>query len=268
MTIAILGVGMMGEALLGGLLGAGWENDDVRAADSRASRREEIAQTYQVWTGTSMEAVKGADVVVVAVKSADVPDLLGTIGPVLAPGALVISLVAGASAAVIERHLVLERPVIRAMPNTPVNVGEGMTAICAGSSATKEHLATAEKVLSSVGRVIVVPEKQMDAVTAISGSGPAYMMLIAEAMIDAGVLLGLPRATAAQLAKQTIYGSGMMLVETGVHPAVLRENVTSPGGTTASALRVLEERGVRPAFIAAVEAAARRSEEMGRAQSK
>jgi pyrroline-5-carboxylate reductase len=148
------------------------------------------------------------------------------------------------------------------MPNTPASVGEGMSAIAGGTSATAEHLARASALLGAVGRVVTLPEKHLDAVTAVSGSGPAYVMYVAEAMIDAGVLLGLPRDIATTLATQTLYGSAKLLRDSGTHPTVLRENVTSPGGTTAAALRTLDDHGVKAAFVAALEAARDRSQEL------
>jgi len=268
MTIAILGTGVMGTSLLNGLLQAGWDPATIRAADARASRREDVAATYGVWTGTSVEAVHGADTVVLVVKPQDISDVLSDIGDHLEPGALVISLAAGVTTATIERHLADGNPVVRVMPNTAALVGEGMAAICGGSTANTEHLAHAEKILSAVGKVQVISEKYMDAVTAISGSGPAYVMFVAEAMIDAGVMLGLPRATATELVKQTVFGSAKLLVESGEHPTVLKENVTSPGGTTAAALRAFEDHRVKAAFIDAMEAACKRSEELGRAQAE
>ena len=267
MTIAILGVGVMGESLLTGLIQAGWDPAEIRAADVRQSKREEVADKYGVWTGTSIDAVKGADTVVVVVKPQDITDLLTDVTPHLEPGALVVSLAAGVTTSTVER-LVGDHPVVRVMPNTAALVGEGMAAVCGGSTATEDHLAHAEKLLTAVGKVQVISEKYMDAVTAISGSGPAYVMFVAEAMIDAGVMLGLPRATATELVKQTVYGSAKLLVESGEHPTVLKENVTSPGGTTAAALRAFEDHRVKAAFIDAMEAACKRSEELGRAQDE
>ena len=265
--IAILGVGVMGESLLNGLLHAGWDPSSIRVADSRQSRREEITAKYGVWTGSDSEAVEGADTVVIVVKPQDISELLADVSPIMTPGALVISLAAGVTTETIEKHLVIDHPVVRVMPNTAALVGEGMAAVCAGRDASEEHLERAEKILSAVGKVQVVPERYMDAVTAISGSGPAYVMFVAEAMIDAGVMLGLPRAIATELVKQTVYGSAKLLVESGEHPTVLKENVTSPGGTTAAALRAFEDHRVKAAFIDAMEAACKRSEELGRDQA-
>lgn len=174
-----------------------------------------------------------------------------------------ISLAAGVQTAFLEDHLPTGTAVVRVMPNTPALVDEGMSAISPGSSCDRNHLAEAEALLAAVGRVKQVPERQQDAVTAISGSGPAYVFFVVESMIEAGVHLGLPRATATELAVQTTLGAAKMLRETGEHPAVLREQVTSPAGTTAAALRELERHGVRSAFLSALEAARDRSEQLG-----
>ncbi|MCL2735039.1 MAG: pyrroline-5-carboxylate reductase [Propionibacteriaceae bacterium] len=265
MTVAIIGVGMMGESLLAGLLRSGWDPATIRAADSRPACRQAIADKYGVWTGTAVEAVEGADTVIVVVKPQDVIPLLGDISPALERGCLIISLAAGLTIATIESSLVMEFPVVRVMPNTPAVVGEAMAVISPGPLATHDHVARTQTLMSAVGKVLVIAEKYLDVVTAVSGSGPAYIMYIVEAMIDAGVMLGLPRATVTDLVKQTVYGSAKMLLDTDDHPTVLKENVTSPGGTTAAALRALEDRGVKAAFAAAMEAAFTRSQELGRA---
>ncbi len=263
MTIALLGVGMMGENLLAGLLAGGITPDQVVGTDLRPERQREITVKYGVRVvGDNSTAVAGADTVVVIVKPYDVAAALDGISASLAPGALVVSLAAGVEIAVLEAHLPAGTPVVRVMPNTPASVGEGMSAVAGGTSATAEHLLRTTELLGAVGRVVTVPEKHLDAVTAVSGSGPAYVMYVAEAMIDAGVLLGLPRDVATALATQTLYGSAKLLRDSGTHPAVLRENVTSPGGTTAAALRTLDDRGVKAAFVAAMEACRDRSREL------
>jgi pyrroline-5-carboxylate reductase len=185
--------------------------------------------------------------------------VLTEIAPYLRPGQLLVSLAAGIPTRAIEKHIPDGVAVVRVMPNTPALVDEGMAAISAGSHCDDEHLATAEDLLSTTGRVVRVPEKQQDAVTAISGSGPAYLFFVVEAMIEAGVHLGLPRSTSTELVVQTVVGSAKLLRETGTHPTVLREQVTSPGGTTAAAIRELEDHKVRAAFITAMEAARDRS---------
>jgi len=195
----------------------------------------------------------------VVVKPQDMADLLEEIAPELRPGQLLVSLAAGITTAFIESRVPEGVAVVRVMPNTPALVDEGMAAISPGSHCDEEHLAEAESLMASTGKVLRVPERQMDAVTAISGSGPAYIFFVVESMIEAGVHLGLPRATATDLVVQTVVGSATMLRETGTHPVVLREQVTSPGGTTAAALRELEIHKVRAAFLAAMEAARDRS---------
>jgi len=263
MTTALLGVGMMGENLLAGLLASGVPADQIVGTDLRPERQREITEKYGIrMLGDNAEAVAGADTVVVIVKPYDVAAALDGISAALMPGALVISLAAGVELAVLESHLPSGTAVVRVMPNTPASVGEGMSAVAGGWSATEEHLARTTELLGAVGRVVTVAEKHLDAVTAVSGSGPAYVMYVAEAMIDAGVLLGLPRDVATTLATQTLYGSAKMLRDSGTHPALLRENVTSPGGTTAAALRTLDDHGVKAGFIAALEACRDRSQEL------
>ncbi|MCL1907732.1 MAG: pyrroline-5-carboxylate reductase [Propionibacteriaceae bacterium] len=268
MTIAILGVGMMGEALVSGMIDAGWKPEEIRAVDTRQTQREAIRDKYGVFVSADIaETVEGVDTVLIAVKPQDLFEVIEEACPHMKPGCLIISVVAGVSSATIERHLVIDRPVVRVMPNTASLVGQGMSAMARGSNATKDHVAQAQTIMEAVGKVVVIPEKYMDAVTAISGSGTAYLMFVAESMIDAGVMLGLPRGVSTDLVKQTIFGAGSLLTQADEHPTVLKENVTSPGGTTAAALRVLEDRGVKAALIAAVEAAAKRSEEIGRSQA-
>jgi len=191
--------------------------------------------------------------------------VLDDLAPLLDPGSLVVSLCAGLPTALYERRLAEGVPVVRVMPNTPMLVGEAMSAISAGKHATPEHLSVVEELLSHVGKVVRVPESQQDAVTALSGSGPAYFFYLVEAMIDAGILLGLPRALAGQLIIQSAVGAAKMLAESGEHPVILREAVTSPAGTTINAIRELENHGVRAALLAAIEAARDRSEELGKA---
>lgn len=257
--LAVIGAGVMGEALVSGLLKAGWSPDAITAADRREFRRHEMAEAHGVHVAGNADAAAGADTVVLVVKPQDVNEVLPEIAPVLRDGTLVVSLCAGISTAQIEGHLPEGTPVVRVMPNTPALVGEGMAAVSAGSNASADDLAHATELLSALGKVVTVPERYQDAVTAISGSGPAYLFFVVEAMIDAGVMLGLPRDTATALVVQTMYGSAKLLRESGEHPTVLRERVTSPGGTTAAALRQLEDHRVKAAFITAMEAARDRS---------
>ena len=257
--VAILGAGVMGETLLSGLLRAGRGTDSLLVGEKRPERAEELHERYGVEVVANRDAARKADTVVVVVKPQDMSDLLAEIAPELRPGQLVVSLAAGITTGFIESHLPDGVAVVRVMPNTPALVGEGIAAISRGSHCDEQHLAEAESLLAATGRVVRVPERQQDAVTAISGSGPAYLFFVVEAMIEAGVHLGLPRTTATELVVQTVVGSAKLLRETGEHPTVLREQVTSPGGTTAAAIRQLEDHKVRAAFLTALEAARDRS---------
>jgi pyrroline-5-carboxylate reductase len=257
--VAILGAGVMGETLLSGLVRAGRPVDSLLVGEKRPERAAELEQRYGVEVLPNREAARRADTVVVVVKPQDMGELLTEIASSLRRGQLVVSLAAGITTAYIESHLPEGIAVVRVMPNTPALVDEGMAAISRGSHCDEEHLAEAESLMASTGRVTRVPERQQDAVTAISGSGPAYLFFVVEAMIEAGVHLGLPRTTATELVVQTVVGSAKLLRETGEHPTVLREQVTSPGGTTAAAIRQLEDHKVRAAFLTAMEAARDRS---------
>ena len=210
----------------------------------------------------NVEAAKVADTVVLVVKPQDMDGLLAEIRDHVRPGALVVSLAAGITTAFLEERLPAGTAVVRVMPNTPALVDEGMAAISPGNACDEVHLVEAEELLRSCGKVLRIPEKHQDAVTAISGSGPAYIFYVVEAMIEAGVLLGLPRGTSTQLVVQTLFGAATMLKETGEHPTVLREQVSSPGGTTMAALRQLDDHKVRAAFVTAMEAAAQRSKQL------
>ena len=259
MTVAIIGAGVMGETLLSGLIRSGRPAAELLVGEKRPERAAELRERYSVAVLANEEATQAADTVVLVVKPQDMADVLAEIGPHLRPGQLLVSLAAGITTAYVEARIPDGIAVVRVMPNTPALVDEGMAAISAGSHCDEEHLATAEDLLQQTGRVVRVPEKQQDAVTAISGSGPAYLFFVVEAMIEAGVHLGLPRTTATELVVQTVVGSAKLLRETGEHPTVLRERVTSPGGTTAAAVRQLENHKVRAAFITAMEAARDRS---------
>jgi pyrroline-5-carboxylate reductase len=232
---------------------------DRVGGEKRPERAAELREKYAVTVVDDLAEAAHADTVALVVKPQDMGDLLDEIAPSLRAGQLLVSLAAGITTAFIESRVPDGVAVVRVMPNTPALVDEGMAAISAGSHCDDEHLATAEDLLSTTGRVVRVPEKQQDAVTAISGSGPAYLFFVVEAMIEAGVHLGLPRTTATELVVQTVVGSAKLLRETGTHPTVLREQVTSPGGTTAAAIRALEDHKVRAAFITAMEAARDRS---------
>jgi pyrroline-5-carboxylate reductase len=262
MTVAILGVGVMGETLLSGLLRAGRPAGDLLVGEKRADRAAQLSEKYGVRVVANLDAVAEADTVALVVKPQDMAAVLAEISPALDAGTLVVSLAAGITTRFIEARVPEGVAVVRVMPNTPALVDEGMAAISPGTHCDEDHLAVAESLLSATGRVMRVPEDQQDAVTAISGSGPAYLFFVVEAMIEAGVHLGLPRTTATELVVQTVVGSAKMLSETGEHPTVLRERVTSPGGTTAAAVRQLEDHRVRAAFMNAMEAARDRSREL------
>jgi pyrroline-5-carboxylate reductase len=261
--IAILGAGKIGESLLAGLRSSDWA--DIVATSRREERAAEIRERHGIEATTdNTAAIKGADVVVLAVKPQDIEALLGEIGHLLKPEQTVLSVAAAIPTAAIERHLASDVPVVRSMPNAPSTVHEGVAGMCPGRHAGREHLDRAGTVLRAVGDVVEVPEEQMDAITAVSGSGPAYYALLAEAMIEAGILLGLSREVSTKLVVQTMLGTARLLRDEQVHPVELREAVTSPGGTTIRAIRELEQAGVRAAFLNAINAAMERSKELAR----
>jgi pyrroline-5-carboxylate reductase len=266
--IAIIGAGRIGEALISGLLSSGWRDAaDLAASSRRESRVAELAERFGVGATTSnAEAAAGAALVVIAVKPQDLEPLLGELGPLLQPDQTVLSVVAAVPTDAIERHLAPGVPVVRAMPNTPATVHEGIAGVCAGGHAEERHLELAEEALRHLGRVVRVSEPLMDAVTAVSGSGPAYFALLAEAMIEAGILLGISREISTQLVVQTMLGTAKQLRDDEIHPVELREMVTSPGGTTIAAIRELEQAGVRAAFLNAIQAAMNRSRELARGE--
>jgi pyrroline-5-carboxylate reductase len=261
-VVAILGAGVMGETLLSGLIRAGRPVDELVVSERRPERVAELHERYGVRVLDNAEAAALARTVVLVVKPQDMSGLLAEIRDHLKPGTLVVSLAAGITTGTMEKALAPGTPVVRVMPNTPARVDEGMAAISAGEHCEEDHLARAEKLLRSCGKVIRIGEQHLDAVTAISGSGPAYIFYVAEAMIEAGVLLGLPRVTSTQLVVQTLYGAATMLRETGEHPTVLREQVSSPAGTSIAALRQLDDHKVRAAFLTAMEGARDRSREL------
>ncbi|TMM12417.1 MAG: pyrroline-5-carboxylate reductase [Actinobacteria bacterium] len=262
--IAILGCGRIGEALLTGLLSAGWT--DIVVTSRTQERAAALREQHGVEASTdNAAAVREASLVVVAVKPQDIDALLAEVGPLLTPEHTVLSVAAAIPTAQVEARVAPGVPVVRAMPNAPSIVHEGMAGICAGAHAGEEHLALAEDALAHLGRVVRVPESQMDAVTALSGSGPAYFALLAEAMIEAGILLGVSREISTTLVVQTMLGTAKQLRDRGMHPVELRESVTSPGGTTIAAIRELEQAGVRAALLNAVQAAMTRAGELARA---
>ncbi len=253
----------MGTILAGGLLRAGWQPDDIVMAARRAEQAEHAERLTGIRTILDpAAAASGRDVVVIAVKPKDVPALLDQVADVITPEQVVVSLAAGVPLAVFEAAMP-QVPVIRAMPNTPSAVDEGMTAYCSGAHATDEAREKAAAVLGAVGRTIGLSEDLLDAVTAVSGTGPAYVFLLAEAMTEAAIREGLPHHAAEMLVHQTLRGAGRLLSESGKSAFRLRGEVTSPGGTTAAAMHVLEEGGFRALMEDAIRAAAARSRELG-----
>jgi pyrroline-5-carboxylate reductase len=260
MKLTLIGGGRMGEALLGGLLASGWaEPGELAVVEKVGERREQLAELFP-GVGV-LDAPEKTDWAIIAVKPGDVAAACAA--SAAAGVGTVLSIAAGVTIAALEAALGAGVPVVRAMPNTPALVGAGAAAIAPGSAATDDDLAWAESILGSVGTVVRVPERLLDAVTGLSGSGPAYVFLVAEALVEAGVLVGLPRDVAAALTTQTLLGSARLLAESGELPAVLRAQVTSPGGTTAAGLRALESAGFRAALLDAVSAATERSRELG-----
>lgn len=258
--LLIVGGGRMGEALLAGLLAAGHPPSELAVAEVSAQRRDQLRAAHpEVTVAEGVASCSGA---VLAVKPGDVPAAARAVAD--AGVRRILSLAAGVTTGSIHTAVQRAVAVVRAMPNTPALIGAGAAAISPGASAGEEDMAWAEEILGAVGVVVRVPEKTLDAVTGLSGSGPAYVFLIAEAMIDAGVLAGLTREVAETLTFQTLLGSSRLLAEGAGTPAALRASVTSPGGTTAAGVRELERRGVRAAFLDAVAAATERSRELGR----
>ncbi|NHB85469.1 pyrroline-5-carboxylate reductase [Tessaracoccus sp. HDW20] len=260
MRIAVVGAGAMGEALLAGWIESGVPASEVGVVDASAERVTELEERHGV-SGIDLAAAGAADTVVLAVKPYQMGEVLTALAEVLADGTLVVSIAAGVTLARLESALP-GAPVIRVMPNTPALVGKGMAGVVPGASADREQVARVSALMDAVGSSIVTDEAHLDALTALSGSGPAYLFYIAEAMIEAGVHQGLTRAEATTLVNQTFVGSAAMLADSGRSATVLREMVTSPKGTTAAALRALDDHGVRAAFLDAVERCSVRSAEM------
>jgi pyrroline-5-carboxylate reductase len=257
--LAVVGGGNMGAALVGGMLRAGWAAADLAVVEVLPGRVEQLREMFPgVAVGSDIPACSAA---LIAVKPYDVP--AACTAAAVAGATRVLSIAAGVSIAALQAASGPEVSVVRAMPNTPALVGKGAAAICGGATTGEADLVWAEEILGSVGIVVRVPEAQLDAVTGLAGSGPAYLFMVAEALTDAGVLAGLSRATAETLVTQLFVGSAALLEAEG-NPAQLRANVTSPGGTTAAGLRALEEHAVRSALLEAVMAATARSRELGR----
>ncbi|PHX91318.1 MAG: pyrroline-5-carboxylate reductase [Nitrospirae bacterium] len=265
--IAFIGGGQMAEALIGGLLaGRLCPAESIWVTDPVAARGDHLKSQFGVRVGSAnREAIAWANVVVLAVKPQTLPAVLSEVGPALAQSqSLVVSIVAGVTIKTIAEQMGGAMRVVRAMPNTPALVREGMTALALGSGVSEEDSRLARTVFEAVGRVVLVEERLMDAVTGLSGSGPAYVFLAIEALADGGVQMGLPRQTAELLAAQTVLGAAQLVLESGVHPAQLKDRVASPGGTTIAGLYQLEQGSFRATLMAAVEAATMRSKELGR----
>lgn len=262
--IAFLGAGQMGEAVLRGLVRAGVAPARLWASDIRPERLDYLSSALDIHTSQdNREVLRQAEVAVIAVKPQDAPVLLADMQAAAHTGHLIVSVAAGVKLATIESALPSGVPVVRVMPNTPAFVSEGMAVLARGRHATEAHEAVARAIFECVGRVLALPESKMDAVTALSGSGPGYVALVIEALADGGVAAGLPRDVSLQLAAQTVLGTARLALERELHPAVLKDMVASPGGTTIAGLAALESAGVRGALIEAVLAATRRSEELG-----
>lgn len=260
--IAILGAGKMGEALLSGVLRAGRRPAELMVTARREERGALLRERYGVEVLGNAEAAKRAETLILAVKPQDMAVLLQDVAPHVPAGRLVISIAAGIPTSFVESRLPQGVPVVRVMSNTPVHVDQAMSVISAGSHADEEHLKRAEELLAPVGKVLRIPESLQDAATALSGSGPAYFYYLVEAMVDAGILLGMPRAAALEMVIQSAVGAAVMLRDSGEHPVLLREAVTSPAGTTINAIRELERHGVRAAVIEAIESARDRGREL------
>ena len=263
-TVAFLGGGKMGEALISGLIRSGGRTpEEIMVTCRRDERARELGGKYGITaTLDNAEAARWAHTLVLMAKPQDMETMLSQIRAHVTTDDLVISFAAGIRTSFVEKHLPEDIPVVRVMSNVPVMVDEAMSVVAAGRHANDEHLGMAEELLGYVGKVLRLKESHLDAVTATSGSGPAYFFLLAEAMIEACILLGLSRDVATDLIIQTMLGSAKMLRDTGKHPVELREMVTSPGGTTIEAIRHLEEAGVRAAFLNAIDAAKKRSEQL------
>ena len=267
--LVFLGTGNMAEALLKGLLREGTADpEELVCAEPRPERREEIADRYGVEvTADNRAAAALADLLLLSVKPQVMDAVLAEIAPVVDGRKLVVSIAAGVPAAAIARRLPAAR-IVRTMPNTPALVGAGATALARGPNATEEDMTVARALFEAVGTVVVVDEPLLDAVTGLSGSGPAFVFMAIEALADGGVKAGLPRAAALSLAAQTVLGAARLVLESGRHPGELKDQVTSPAGTTIAGVQALEARGFRAALMEAVEAAARRSRELGEMAAK
>lgn len=265
LKIACLGAGNMAEALIGGMLKSGLVDPAcLRVTDISSTRLQYFQKTFSVNSiSGNTEAVQWGDIILLCVKPQIMDQVLREIHTHLIPDHIVLSVAAGYPIKRIQGHVGSGTPILRAMPNTPSILQEGVTALAAGPLVTPEQIRLAQTIFESVGKVVMVEESLMDAVTGLSGSGPAYVYVFIDALTDAGVLMGLPREAAQVLATRTVLGAARMVEETGAHPALLKDRVTSPGGTTISGIRELEANGFRGTVMKAVEAATRRSCELG-----
>ncbi|WP_159707103.1 pyrroline-5-carboxylate reductase [Arthrobacter sp. 18067] len=267
--IAFLGCGSMNEAILGGLIAAGTDPSDIVATVRRAERADELAQRHHVMAIAGEEepdnnklATKGSSMVILGVKPVGILDLAREISPALAKDTLVVSVAAAVSIAQLEAALPEGQPVIRTMPNTPARLGRGVISVSPGTHCTPEQLEKAKKALAGAGTVVEIPEEQVDALSAISGSGPAYAFYLAEAMAAAGVELGLDQELSVMLARETVAGAGFMLAEPGADPTALRIAVTSPKGTTERAIAAFDDGGIPRIIADGTRAAAARAAEI------
>lgn len=265
-TIAVIGAGHMAGAMIGGMI----KSKLVPAKSIVAARRnpEALSALQKKWgvraTSDNKKAVAGADIVILAVKPQMAKKVMEELAGHVTKDQLVISVMAGITTASISKALRVDGPVVRAMPNTPCLVDAGATAVAAGAHAGERELGLAEAVFGAIGLVVTLPESALDAVTGLSGSGPVYIYMVIEAMIDGGVKMGIPRSVAAKLAAQTVYGAAKLVLESGKHPAMLKDEVTTPGGTAITAIHVLESKGLRSVLIDGVEAATKRSQELSK----
>ena len=268
-TIAVIGAGNIGRALIGGLLTGDYVGpEQVRATRRNPAMLRQLEADFPgIWTGTdNVEAVRGASVVVLATKPQTARSVIDQIRAHVTDDTLLVSVLAGLTTASLQRAFQRDLPVVRTMPNTPMLVDEGATAMAGGPFVHESHLAIVRRMFEAVGQVEEVPEYLMDAVTGLSGSGPAYVYMFIEALTDAGVKQGLPRPTAFRLAAQTVFGAAKLVLDTGKHPAILRDEVTTPGGTAIAAVAELESHGLRTMLINAVATATHRSQELSEVQ--
>jgi pyrroline-5-carboxylate reductase len=268
--IAVIGVGNMGTALIGGLLkGKLTQPKNIVAARRTESLLEELKKRFQITVTTeNRKAVHAADIIILSIKPQTAATVLEEIADVIEPQQLIVSIMAGITTKFISKKIGKANPIIRAMPNTPALVDEGATALAKGEHATDHHLELASRIFKAVGKVEVLPENLLDAVTGLSGSGPAYIYMVIEALTDGGVKMGIPRTIAVRLAAQTVFGAAKLVIETGKHPAILKDEVTTPGGTAIAAIHELESHGLRNMLINAVVTATQRSKELSEIMDK